>query len=87
MSNNATEVQVSLCNFCGNNPVMDGSILARQQFLEAGNELAVGLISNSKKVACSKRSIRQVRLFPIVSSISRTCLYNQKKSLKKNLCN
>lgn len=47
MSNSATEVQVSLCNFCENKPVMDGSVLAQQEFLEAGIELAVGLISNS----------------------------------------
>lgn len=41
MSNTAT---VSLCNFCENKSVMDGSILAQQEFLEAGIELAVGLI-------------------------------------------
>lgn len=46
MSNTATEVQVSLCNFCENKPVMDGSNSA-QEFLEAEIELAVGLISNS----------------------------------------
>lgn len=47
MSNTATEVQVSLCKFCENKPVMDGSILAQQEFLEAGIELAVCLICNS----------------------------------------
>lgn len=46
-TNIATEVQVSLCNFCENEPVMEGSILTQQEFLEAGIEMAVGLISNS----------------------------------------
>lgn len=40
MSNTATEIQVNLCNFSGNKPVMDGSWKLK-------TELAVGLISNS----------------------------------------
>lgn len=44
-TNVATEVQVSLCNFCESEPVVEGRILAQQEFLEA--ELVVGLISNS----------------------------------------
>lgn len=36
MSNTATEVQVTLCNFCENKPMMDGGVLAQQELLEAG---------------------------------------------------
>lgn len=47
MNNTAAVIQVCLCNFCENTPVMDGSVLAQQEFLETKIELAVDLISNS----------------------------------------
>lgn len=47
MSNTATELQGSLCNFCGSKPVIDGGLAQTKKGLEAEIELAVGLISKS----------------------------------------